>query len=138
MNAINLTLLFTVIISIVTIEAECAFSTIIGFAISALMTSYLLSIGCLVLRRWRKEQLPPASWSLGKAGLTINCLALGYGSWAFFWSFWPVYYKVNRANFNYTCVLFVVWVGFAVLMYIAGQRRMRQGPMEIVPRWTPR
>ncbi|EME78277.1 uncharacterized protein MYCFIDRAFT_80709 [Pseudocercospora fijiensis CIRAD86] len=139
LNAIYLTVLFTIVVSFVTITASAAFSTIIGLATSALMSSYLLSIGSLTLKRLRGEQLPNASWSLGKAGLSINCLALVYAAWALFWSFWPEYYHVDRANFNYNSVLFLAWIAFTLVLFVLRQRRMQLRPtMEIFPRWTPR
>ncbi|KXT12097.1 hypothetical protein AC579_1873 [Pseudocercospora musae] len=138
LNAIYLTLLFTIVMSCVTIGASAASSTIIGLATSTLMSSYLLSIGSLVLKRFRGAQLPNASWSLGKAGFAINCLALIYATWAMFWSFWPVHYHVDRGNFNYNCVLFLGWIALTLVMFVLRQRRMDQRPMEIVPRWTPR
>ncbi|KXS96323.1 hypothetical protein AC578_9373 [Pseudocercospora eumusae] len=139
LNAIYLTLLSTTVISFVTIGASAASSTILGLATSTLMSSYLLAIGSLVRKRFRGEQLPNASWSLGKAGFAINCVALFYATWALFWSFWPVHYHVDRGNFNYNCVLFLGWIALTLVMFVLRQRRMQQQrPMEIVPRWTPR
>jgi len=53
----------------------------VSLATVALMATYMMSISCMVLKRLREEPLPPARWSLGRHGLTINCLGLAYACW---------------------------------------------------------
>lgn len=81
------------------------------------MASYIISIGCVTRKRLRKEALPYARWSLGKAGLPVNCIALFYASWGFFWSFWPSYYAITAANFNWGSVIFLCLMAMACILY---------------------
>ena len=85
---------------------------------SALMGTYLLSIGCVTTKRLRGEKLPFARWSLGRSGLVINILALLYAVWSFFWSFWPTYYNITMENFNWASVLFVAVMMVSIAIYL--------------------
>ena len=71
----------------------------ISLAIVALMATYMISIGCVLWRRLKiPESLPPTKWSLGKWGILVNCIALAYASYAFFWAFWPIYWNPTPAE----------------------------------------
>lgn len=96
------------------------------------MATYVVSIGCVLHRRLRKQKLPAARWSLGSAGLPINVCALAYACWAFFWSFWPNSYEVTAENFNWACVLFVALMGLGVVLYFTHARKIYDGPVALV------
>lgn len=81
-NAILVTAAFGVLVSFLNIGSLVALEAIFSLTIVAFMATYLISIGCVALKRIRKQPLPPARWSLGRCGLLINCLALTYAAWA--------------------------------------------------------
>jgi amino acid transporter len=85
---------YTVVMSLIYIGSPIAFNAIISLAIVALMATYALSIGCVLWRRIvHPNTLPPVYWSLGKWGVAVNTLGLVYAIYAFFWAFWPIYWK---------------------------------------------
>lgn len=98
----------------------------------ALMATYLISIGCVTLKRFRGEPLPSARWSLGRYGMAVNMIAMAYAIWAFFWSFWPNAYAVNSVNMNYACVLFVGLMAIATVLYLVHARKVYEGPVSRV------
>lgn len=124
LNAIYSTLLFTVILSTVTIGNSHPLYTMMGLAVAALMTCYSISIASLMLKRLSGEALPRASWSLGKAGIWINGAALLYSVWSLFWSFWPIKYQPGATDFNWTLVLYFFVLGYASAFLIARRRRL--------------
>jgi choline transport protein len=85
--------------------------------------------GCVTYRRLYNLPLPKCRWSLGRAGLPVNIIALVYSCWCFIWSFFPNAYEVTPVNFNWACVLFVGLMGFATLMYIFHARHAYEGPV---------
>ena len=85
--------------------------------------------GCVTYRRLYNLPLPKCRWSLGRAGLPVNIVALVYSCWCFIWSFFPNAYDVTPVNFNWACVLFVGLMGFATLMYIFHARHAYEGPV---------
>jgi choline transport protein len=68
--------------SLVNLGSEVAFEAMLSLATVALMATYLMSIGCVLLKRLRGEELPSARWSLGRYGLAVNVVALLYTSWS--------------------------------------------------------
>lgn len=133
-NSILFTCAYTIVLSLINIGSTVAFNAVISLAASALMATYTLSVGCVTLKRFRKQQLPAARWSLGRYGLLVNCLALTYSCWSFFWSFWPNSYKPTAATFNWDCVLFVGVMGCAATLYFVHARKVYEGPVVSV-RW---
>jgi choline transport protein len=87
------------------------------------------SLGCVTYRRISSLPLPNCRWSLGRAGLPINIIALVYSIWCFVWSFFPNAYKITPVTFNWACVLFVGLMGFATLMYMFHARHTYEGPV---------
>jgi len=83
-------------------------------ATGSLMATYILSISCMLAQRLRRKPLPHARWSLGRAGIPVNVLGVAYASWSCFWAFWPSYYKITAADFNWAVVI------LAMLLSLAG------------------
>jgi len=134
-NAAVLTIGFTTAMSLINIGSTTALNTMLSLSSVALTATYVLSIGCVLHRRLRKQPLPSARWSLGKHGLWVNCIGLVYASWSFFWCFWPSHYHVTAANFNWASVLFVAFVGVACLSYLIDGKRRYEEPGLRVQAW---
>jgi choline transport protein len=128
-NSIIFTCLFTMTISLINIGSTVAFNAMLSLSTTALMGTYVISIGCVTLKRFRKETFPHAAWTLGRYGLTVNCIALTYAVWSFFWSFWPNAAAVTPQNFNWACVLFVGIIGSACILYYVHARKIYEGPV---------
>jgi hypothetical protein len=54
------------------------------------MVSYIMSIGCIALKRIRGKLLSPSKFDLRRAGLPLNVVSLVFLLFVFFFSFWPV------------------------------------------------
>ncbi len=126
-------MIVTLLLSLINIGSTVAFNAMLSLSTVALMATYLISIGCVTARRFNLENpLPPARWSLGKAGLPVNCIALVYACWAFFWSFWPNSHDVMATNFNWASVIFVGLMGISSLLYFVHARKVYDGPVALV------
>ncbi|KAF2164776.1 hypothetical protein M409DRAFT_67527 [Zasmidium cellare ATCC 36951] len=125
LNAILSTTFFATLVALATMACSEALNTMIGLSVCCLMTTYMASIGSLIWRRLRREELLKARWSLGRAGLPVTCAAFLYCAWCFFWSFWPRFHNVSGNNFQWTSLLFSVVVLLMVLCYRGGRKRKR-------------
>ncbi|KAI6853488.1 GABA permease-like protein [Hortaea werneckii] len=137
-NAIIATAGFTIALSLINIGSSVAFNAVLSLSTTALMASYLISIGCVTRKRLTHETLPYAPWSLGRYGLPINLIALGYATWSFFWAFWPGEYHVTAGNMNWACLIFVGFVAWACVMFRLSSLRRRdkyEGPVARVQVW---
>lgn len=74
MNAVLVSLAFCIVLSMVNIGSTAALNAFLAVDLAALLGSYSLSIGCLLLKRIRRQPLPPRKWTLGKWGAPINAL----------------------------------------------------------------
>ncbi len=128
-NSILATSFFTIVVSLINIGSTIAFDAMVSLGVVALMATYAISISCVLLKRLRGETLPPARWTLGKAGIYVNATALIYITWAFFWSFWPTVYEPTAQTFNLAAVLFVGSMGIACLEYFVHARWYYEGPV---------
>lgn len=156
-NAILLTLIFACLMSLINLGSRVAFEAMLSLATVALMATYLISIGCVLLKRLRGEQLPSARWYLGRYGLVVNTVAVIYTAWSvskssdmlrtssfwteeqpltttmqFFWAFWPSTYHVRSETFNWAGPLFLVFLGCALLTYHFHARDSYDGPVAYV------
>src|SRR5436305_5770174 len=83
LNAVIFTLVYTSLLSLILIGSTIAFNIIISLQLMGLLSSYIIAIGCMVSRRFRKEPLLPSRLSLGRAGLAVNIIALCFLALAF-------------------------------------------------------
>ena len=100
-NAVLFTMAFSFVMSLINIGSTTAFNAFLSVSVVALMATYTLSIACVLIKRLRGQPLPLARWrlfgqnagpgdttgGLGKYGAFVNCMAMVYSIWAFFWSF---------------------------------------------------
>ncbi|KAK4981589.1 hypothetical protein LTR66_009861 [Elasticomyces elasticus] len=132
-NAVILSVVLTCLISLINIGSSAAFNAIISLATVAQMSTYLISITCVLYRRVRAPHLlPNARWSLGRMGVAINTGAVAYASLVFFWSFWPNGTPVDATSFNWAPVMFVVVLVLSLTIFMAKGRRVYSGPVKIV------
>lgn len=83
-NAIIVTCLFTMVMSLVNIGSTVAFNAMLSLSCTVVMATYCVSIGFVLLKRLRNEPLPPARYSLGRYEGAVNGMALVYACWSFF------------------------------------------------------
>jgi len=61
-NAVLVTAGFTIAMSVLNVGSTVAFAAVLSLSVTALMASYIISIGCVTLKRLRHEPLPYARW----------------------------------------------------------------------------
>lgn len=65
-----------VAIALVDLGSSVTLNAIASLTIFSLLSSYILSIGCFLSKRLRREPLPAARFSLGRWGMAINIIAI--------------------------------------------------------------
>lgn len=134
-NAIALSCLISMLLSIINIGSLTAFNAIISLNVAALMFTYFMSLSCVIYRKiYHPKTLPSKRWSLGKWGLPINIIALLYVIFAIFWSFWPGTTPTTLDTFNWSVVIFVGVFIISLLMYFVKGRYEYVGPVVTVNR----
>lgn len=132
-NAAIVTCAISFLLALIYIGSDVAFYAITSLFTVALLQCYVLSIACILWRRIAKpETLPYAPFSLGRWGVPINLIAVVYGSWGFFWCFWPQEYPVTAGGFNWASPLFMAAVIGALINYAISGRKKYLGPVALV------
>ena len=129
-NAVAVSCIITLLLSLINIGSVAAFNAIISLQVCALMFTYSISISCVLYRRIKHpEFLPHARWSLGRMGVPINIFGICYVVFAFFWSFWPNATPIDASSFNYSVVLFMAVLIISFIMYYVQGRKIYEGPV---------
>ncbi|KAF2171481.1 hypothetical protein M409DRAFT_18598 [Zasmidium cellare ATCC 36951] len=132
LNAVTVTLCFSILVSFIIIGSPVAFFTLASLCQSALYASYFIVIGCVAYRKITKQPLPPSRFDLGKAGLAINILAMAYLALQFVLIFFPTAPHPTAEYFNWAVVVFVGTVIIAFTWYFVRGRHEYLGPVEYV------
>lgn len=131
-NSIYMTLLFVVILSLINLGSTVAFMQVISLGVAAMLTSYIISISCIALKRLRGEPLLPSKFDLGRFGVVVNLVAIAFLVFCWVFCFFPVgpnptVVDMNWASLGYGSVLI-----FALIYYVVHARHSYVGPVQYV------
>ena len=134
LNAVIVSFLCGVVISLINLGSSVALNAIVSLTLSALLASYILSIGCILSKRLRGEPLPPSRWSLGRAGTAVNAIALVFLVPYFIFCFFPTATPVEAETMNWNIVMFGGIFLWATAFYVVKGRKVYIPPVRIVKR----
>lgn len=134
LNSVLVSLVVTALLSLINIGSNLALNAVISLTITSLMSAYILSIGCVLLKRLRGEKLPPRRWSLGRFGMGINIASLAFLFPIFVFSFFPLTKTVDAHSMNWSVVMYLPMVGFASVYYYFWGRYQFIAPVALVKR----
>jgi len=132
LNAVVVTLLFSIIVSTIILGSPVAFFTLASLCNAGLFASYLICIGCVAWRCLAGEPLLPRKFDLGRFGLPINLAAMAFRSVQFVFTFFPTAPHPTMPNMNWTILVFGVVIILALIYYQLHAKRDYQGPVMYV------
>jgi choline transport protein len=122
----------TVLLSMINIGSSLAFNAVASLGTAALISSYIVSISCVTLKRYRGQKLPAARWSLGKLGGPINVISVLYLIIVFIFSFFPETTIVNAQLMNWNILIYGFTIVFAISWYFVRGKSQYASPVEYV------
>lgn len=132
LNAILTTFVITSLLSLINIGSATALNSLTSLSTGALLSAYIVCIGCMMWRRWSGEALLPSKFSLGKYGLAVNTIAFVM-LWVFLiLSFFPMFKNPTAEEMNWSILIYGFVILFSVFYYFAFGRRQYVGPVEYV------
>jgi choline transport protein len=134
LNAIFMSFIVTAILSLINLGSTVAIEAVASLSASLLLTSYMVSISTLLLRRLTGPNLPIRRWTLGKWGATVNIVALCFLSVFWIFSFFPPTAVVTTQTMNWNSLMFGIIVVVATAYYFAKARYEYVGPVMLVKR----
>ena len=109
-----------------------AFNQILSLGVAALLSSYLISIVCILLRRVRHQPLLDRAFDLGKFGLPINIAAIAFLLLALVMSFFPGFNHPTYQTMNWSALAYGSVLIIGTIYYIIYARHVYVGPVEYV------
>jgi hypothetical protein len=125
-------------IALLNLKSSEVLAIILSIYNSALLTSYIITIGCILLHRLQGRPLPESRFTLGKWGLWINVCALIYLIPVFIFSFFPAAPHPTPASMNWACVMVGGVSLLATLWYVAWGRKSYNPPEETIEDYIQR
>jgi choline transport protein len=132
-NAIIVSFIVSCLLALINIGSTVALNNITSLSLVAILSSYIVSIGCLFLKRWHREALLPSKFTLGRtAGLALNGASLVFLVVVFVVSFFPSSPDPSPSLMNWTILIYgVVMIGALGHYWFRG-RYVYDGPVEYV------
>lgn len=124
----------TAILSLINLGSTVAIQAVASLSASLLLTSYMVSISTLLLRRYTGPNLPSRRWSLGRWGAVVNIVALCFLSVFWIFSFFPPTAVVTTTTMNWNSLMFAIIVVVALVYYLLKARHEYVGPVMLVKR----
>ncbi|KAG7004718.1 hypothetical protein G7Y79_00024g056680 [Physcia stellaris] len=131
LNAVSVSMGFGILIALLNLGSAAALNAIASLTMSALLSSYLLSIGCFISKRLRGEPLPPSRFSLGKWGMAINVIAICFLLSFFMFCFFPTAKGPTPETMNWNIAMFGGITLFATFYYIIIGHKQYRPPVDI-------
>jgi choline transport protein len=120
------------LLALINLGSSVAFNAVVSLGIAALLASYIVSISCLRLKRWRGEPLPPARWSMGQLASSFETAAILFLVVVWVFTFFPLTKAVTLQTMNWSSVIFSGVVTMALVYYFVYARRIYVGPVALV------
>lgn len=136
LNAIAVSFVITCLLSLINLGSSVAFNAIVSLTVGAILSSYIISISCVALRKIRKDHaLPATKWSLGPYGLPLNIMAVAFLLIVYVFTFFPLATPVEPDTMNWSSLIYGVVVIFAILWFCVYGRRVYAGPVTLVKQY---
>lgn len=104
-------------------------NAILSIGVVSLLSSYIVSISCILIKRIRGEPLLPRRWSLGKWGFAVNAVGLGYLMIAYLFAFFPLGTPVTLETMNWACAAYGGVAIVAIVYYCLYAKRQYVAPV---------
>lgn len=78
LHSVIFTYIFAMLLTLINLGSAVALNIITSLGTGALVSSYIVSISCIIVKRIRNEPLLPKRWSLGRFGLPVNIFSVGF------------------------------------------------------------
>jgi amino acid transporter len=121
-----------ILLSLINIGSTVAFNIVTSLGVGALLSSYIVSISCVTLKRLRGERLLPSQFSLGRAGLPLNVFSVIFITLAFIMTFFPSTPHPDPVSMNWNILVFGTVVVFSVAYFLVRGRHRYAGPVAYV------
>jgi amino acid transporter len=130
LNSVIVSFCITVGLSLINIGSTVAFNSVASLGTCAILSSYVISIPCMFIKRWRKEPLLPSKLSLGKLGIWVNDTSILWLCIAITFAFFPIVPHPTQDLMNRNILIYGVVVIFSLSYLVVKGRKVYVGPVQ--------
>jgi len=121
------------LLSLINIGSTTAFNALLSLSTLGIYFSYCIPIVVIALRRFdRINPIEFGPWYLGKSGLAINIVSIIFCLFVILFLPFPPELPVTANNMNYSSVMFLGVIGFAIIYYFTFGKHTYKGPVEVI------
>jgi len=126
LNALGLVCVTSFLLAIIYVVSTTAFNAIVSLQAFSLNVSYSPPILFITLKKIRRQEIEYGEFKLGRYGIPINLVALGYLFFVILWIPFPTELPVTGSNMNYAGPLLGALIIAALLDWtISGHKRFK-------------
>ncbi|KAF2178955.1 putative GABA permease [Zopfia rhizophila CBS 207.26] len=134
LNAILISLTINILLPLINIGSSAAINAVFSLSGVSILSSYIICIGSLLVKRLRGEPLPAHAWSLGRWGILVNTLAICFLLPLAIFQFFPPIVPVEAATMNYGSLMWGAMIIFSTIYYFFYGRKSYTPPVYRVRR----
>ncbi|KAL1590593.1 hypothetical protein WHR41_00641 [Cladosporium halotolerans] len=131
-NAVYATSAIVAILSLIPIGSSLAFEILVSLSTQSLLSTYMISIGCVLLKRIRGEHLPNARWGLGRLGLFVNGFGFFYCGFIIVLTCFPSTLPVDLSTANWSPLVWIATAVASMIYYWAYGQHLYTPPVYLV------
>ena len=133
MNSIVVSFVVSCLLALINIGSTIALNNITSLSLVAILSSYIVSIGCMFWRRLTYQPLLPAKFTFTRpVGLFLNGFSLMFLVFSFIFAFFPGSPNPTVEMMNWACLIYGGVLVFAIIHYYVKARYVYDGPVEYV------
>jgi len=131
-NSIYASLATTVVLSLINVVSTTAFNVVASLGVSAILLSYLICNVCILIKRYRRQELLARRFNLGSFGVWVNMATVLYLVVVLCFIFFPPVPVSKLEDFNWSVLILFVVIVFSLLFYITIGRKHYVSPAQLV------
>ena len=132
LNAIIASMTFSILLSLIILGSTVAYNNITSLGLGALISSYIICIGSVLLRRIRGQRLLPRRFNLGSWGLAVNVFSLLFLALLYVMIFFPAVPNPTAMEMNWAVLIYGGVMLLSLVYFALVGRKTYLGPVEYV------
>lgn len=117
------------LLALINLGSSIAFNAIMSLGTAAILSSYIISISCVRLRRWKNQPLPQARWSMGRFSPFCDTVSILFLAIVLTFSFFRLSRDVTPQSMNWSVVIFSGVVILSLSYYFLQAHKVYKGPV---------
>ena len=121
----------SLLLALINIGSSVAFNAFTGLVIAGYYSSFVIAASVILLKRLTRQDIPIrwGPFSLGRAGIPVNVIAIAYSIIGIFFSFWPPGVKPTATTMNWSVAVYGGVLLFSLVFWAVHGRKVYTGPI---------